>query len=66
MCIYLGGKSFSTELMLNQDGTLQSDITPKTWRVNLISMKTMPRHNNAIPGNRRNIKRYSIFGEKYQ
>ncbi|QSL66832.1 hypothetical protein MERGE_001219 [Pneumocystis wakefieldiae] len=27
-----GGKSFSTELMLNQDGTLQSDITPKTWR----------------------------------
>ncbi|KTW27276.1 hypothetical protein T552_02259 [Pneumocystis carinii B80] len=27
-----GGKCFSTELMLNQDGTLQTDTTPKTWR----------------------------------
>lgn len=58
-----GGKKFSTDLMMNQDGTLQLDTTPKTWRVNFMRIRTMAKHSNTISGNRRKIKRYRRFGK---
>ncbi|EMR08807.1 hypothetical protein PNEG_02975 [Pneumocystis murina B123] len=61
----VSGKCFSTELMLNQDGTLQSDITPKTWReIEETSSDTTDSEKNTNDSDISNSEAQSSFHER--
>lgn len=46
-----GTRKFSTNLVLNENGILQSDTTPRTWRVKPVCVEVILENSNNISGN---------------